>query len=202
MNLDEQWVNMEAEDDKDLSGMLQPGFEKNTSKGPLEKLKRNLLVNAYCGVVISIGYILILCFFRFWQLYVTLGLLFVFTVVAAIQAFKLRARMNNTSHDAPLLQTLESYYASVKGWVSMQEKAGLFIYPFASAGGFMWGGYMGSGLPIGVFMQKPVVYISFIIITAILIPLCYYLARWMNKKAFGQYIQQLKENIDILKTEK
>jgi hypothetical protein len=74
------------------------------------------------------------------------------------------------------------------------------LYPVSAAGGFMLGGFVGSGKPIEVFMSKPIVIIILVVTIAILVPICYKLAKWMTKKAFGQYADQLKKNIDALKS--
>jgi hypothetical protein len=81
----------------------------------------------------------------------------------------------------------------------MQEKVALFFYPIGAVGGFMMGGVIGSGKTIGEFMSKPVVLIALVIVLVTLIPACYYLAKWMNKKAFGDHLEKLKENINQLK---
>lgn len=65
----------------------------------------------------------------------------------------------------------------------------------------MLGGFLGSGKSIDVIMQKPVMIIALLISIAILVPLCFYLARWMCKVAFGKYTEQLKRNIETLKSE-
>jgi hypothetical protein len=43
--------------------------------------------------------------------------------------------------------------------------------------------------------------IALVIVTAILVPLCHQLAKWMNRKAFGRYADELKKNIEALKKE-
>jgi hypothetical protein len=63
----------------------------------------------------------------------------------------------------------------------------------------MMGGVLGSGKTVGEFMSKPPVLIAFAIILVVLIPACYYLAKWMNRKAFGDHLEKLKANIDQLK---
>ena len=76
----------------------------------------------------------------------------------------------------------------------------MIIYPISAAGGFMLGGYVGSGKPIEQFMSKPAVLIALVISIIVLVPICHHFAKWMDKKAFGQFADVLKQNIDMLKS--
>ena len=100
-----------------------------------------------------------------------------------------------------LLQEMERHYQGIQSWMNVQEKAALLIYPVSAAGGFMIGGSLGAGKPIDIVMSKPIMLVSLVVTIAILVPICIYLAKWLNKKAFGRYAAQLKQNIDNLKTE-
>ena len=84
--------------------------------------------------------------------------------------------------------------------MSIQQQAGLLIYPVSATGGFMIGGSVGAGKSITEVMQKPGMIIALLIALIILVPLCFYLAKWMSKKAFGKYAEQLKQNIEMLKS--
>jgi hypothetical protein len=65
----------------------------------------------------------------------------------------------------------------------------------------MLGGVIGSGKPVSVFMHKPLFFITLIIAVIVLVPACYYLAKWMFKCSFGKHLQALKDNIDELESE-
>ncbi len=63
----------------------------------------------------------------------------------------------------------------------------------------MLGGTLGSGKPVGVLMERQGMMIILLVLVAVLTPLGFRLAKWMNHRAFGVYIGQLKANIDALK---
>jgi len=203
MKPDEQWKKLEEQQDKDLSALINMNtISRLPSIDPLEKIKRNLIINSFWGVLIVALYIFVLVNFPFWQLFVSIGLVMLFTVLGVFSAIALYLRMNQKLPADSVLNEMERHYQSIQQWMRIQQNIGLFLYPVSAAGGFMLGGFVGSGKPIEVFMSKPIVIIILLVVIAILVPLCYLLAKWMNRKSFGRYADQLKRNIDELKSDK
>jgi hypothetical protein len=199
MSLEELWKNSFDGDD-DLSSLIKPGLSKLSSRDPLVKIKRNLLTGAVLGLFIAAVYIFIMVKFPFWQVFLCIGVVFAFTIWASVKSFLLYREINRANAENSLLQELERHYTKLKKWMTIQQQAGLFIYPVSATGGFMIGGSVGSGKSITWLMQKPGILIALLITLAILVPICFYLAKWMNKKAFGKYTTQLKQNIEMLKS--
>ena len=199
---DEQWKNMEEHQDQDLSSLININtITKLPSNDPLQKIKRNLIINALWGLLIVCLYIFIIIRFPLWQVQLCIGTVMVFTFLGALSAFRLYRKISDKVLNNSLLQEMERHYNSLQHWMSLQQNVGLLLYPVSAAGGFMLGGFVGSGKPIEVFMSKPIVIIILLVVIAILVPLCYKLAKWMCKKSFGQYADQLKKNIDTLKSD-
>ncbi|MBL0358077.1 MAG: hypothetical protein IPP72_14950 [Chitinophagaceae bacterium] len=202
MNIEEQWKNMEGQQDDELSAMLKmPVISNLSSKDPLKKIKSNLLLHSLRGVLIGGSYIFILVSFPLWQIILCLGIVLLFTVWAIIKALQLYKQLSGSNASVNVLQQMEYHYNIINKWMRLQELVGLFIYPVSAAGGFMLGGAMGSGKPIDVIMQKPAMIIAMLVAVAVLVPCCFYLAKWMNRKAFGRYAGLLKQNIEALKKE-
>jgi hypothetical protein len=200
MNLEQDWEAIPPAD-KDLAALLAKGIPKQPSKDPLQKVKRNLLYNSIIGFCICIMYIVVITKFPVWEVLLCIGIVLAFTLLASIKALLLFKSINNVASDNTLLQEMKKHYATLTVWMKMQQQVALFIYPVSAAGGFMIGGSIGAGRTIDEIMQKPVIVIAMVITIILLIPPCYYLAKWMNKKAFGNYVQQLKQNIDALENE-
>lgn len=200
MNLEEQWKQMDN-GDEDLSSLIKKGVVTVPSKDPLEKIKRNLLINSVWGLIITAGYLLVLVKFPVWQVLVCIGMVFLFTLWAVAKTLLLYREMKKPMPHNTLLQEMERHYKAIQSWMTVQEKAALLIYPISAAGGFMIGGSLGAGKSIDVVISKPIMLVSLVITIAILTPICIYLAKWLNKKAFGRYAAQLKQNIDNLKAE-
>jgi hypothetical protein len=202
MKPDEQWKKLEEQQDKDLSALINMNtISRLPSIDPLEKIKRNLIFNSIWGVLIVALYTYILINFPFWQLFASIGLVMLFTMAGVYSALALYLRMNQKLPSDSVLNEMERHYQNIQQWMRIQQNIGLFLYPVSAAGGFMLGGFVGSGKPIEVFMGKPMVIIILLLVIAILVPLCYLLAKWMNRKSFGQYADQLKKNIDELKSD-
>jgi hypothetical protein len=202
MNMEGQWKDMGEHQDKDLVSLLKMSkISKLPSKDPLAIIKRNLVINSMFGVAISGLYIFILVRFPFWQIIVCIGIVLLFTIWAIGNGFQLYKKIQSGNPANSVLQQMEEHYHNIKRWMTIQQWVGLIIYPISGAGGFMLGGYVGSGKPIDVIMQKPGMIISLLIVIVILVPCCFYLAKWMNRKAFGRYAEALKQNIEALKKE-
>lgn len=202
MNINEQWRHADDQKDTELEALLQPSIiSKLPSKDPIQKIKRNLVINSIFGIVIGSMYILILIRYPLWQLFICLGIVLGFTVWAVVKAILLFHQLNRKHLVYSVLETLEEHYEKLTRFLQLQQKVGLIIYPVSAAGGFMLGGYIGSGKPIEQFMSKPAVWIALVISIVVLVPICHYLAKWMNKKAFGQFAAILKQNIESLKSE-
>lgn len=202
MNINDQWKNADEQKDQDLEALLKlPVISKLSSKDPLKKVKQNLVINSIFGIAIGSLYVVILVRFPFWQLLVSLGIVLGFTIWAVAKAIILYQQLQSNGHPHSVLEEMERHYTLLKKFLTLQQNVGLIIYPISAAGGFMLGGYVGSGKPIDQFMSKPLVLIILVIAIIILVPVCHYLAKWMSKKSFGQYADMLKMNIDELRKE-
>lgn len=201
MNLEENWKDLPAQTDDDLSALLKPG-KLNTlrSNHPLITIQRNLRYNIGFGVVISLLYLWVFIQFPFWQVFVCIGIVFLFTVLGTYHSYKLLKRLKAGTVDLPLLKTLEFQHEMIQRWIRLQERVAVAVYPFAGAGGFMIGGFVGSGKSIEEFMDKSLVQIIMVVVLLVIVPLAYWLAKWMNKVAFGKHLNKLKENIEELKS--
>jgi hypothetical protein len=60
------------------------------------------------------------------------------------------------------------------------------------------GGVLGSGKPVEAFLYNPKILLILSATITILVPLCYYGARWMFNYAYGKHLKKLKATIDEL----
>ncbi|MBN8664976.1 MAG: hypothetical protein J0L83_10390 [Chitinophagales bacterium] len=203
MSTETIWKQIPEPEDADLSKLLnQIKLNDLQSRHPLEQLRKNFLMNIVWGIIINSGYIVLLWAYPLWQLFITIGLVFIAGLVAIVQGIGLyRSLHRSVSSKAPLLQEMKAQYDSISKVIKQQELYFLIIYPFAGAGGFMLGGMIGSGKSIEVFLSKPVIWISMLIIVPLIATGGHYLGKWLNKIAFGKHLSQLKENIDALEAE-
>ncbi|HTL08494.1 MAG TPA: hypothetical protein VL307_09570 [Chitinophagaceae bacterium] len=200
MTLTEQWKQLEAAD-TDLAEVLQPGFAKHISKDPMLTIQRNLWYHSLMGIAIIVFYLFLLWEFPVWQVILCIGVVLLFTLWAVVKALLLRRQLLRiaASHlQHSLLQQMRYHQMAMGGWMKVQQKAGLVMYPLGAAGGFMIGGSLGAGKSIDTILQNPTLQLIMLLVVLLLVPPCFYLAKWMCRKSFGQYLQQLNSNIAAL----
>ncbi|MBW0176909.1 hypothetical protein [Sediminibacterium sp.] len=200
MSIEKTWKDIDEQSDEALAALLKPlVIERLQSKNPLASIKKNMLINSIWAMLIAIGYLLIIIYFPFWQTRLIIGFLFLFTGWAAYVTLKEYRNIQTSSPGSPLLEEMERHYTNISNWIKMQQKTGILIYPVSAAGGFMLGGAIGAGKSVDEIMAKPVMWVALFIVTAVLVPCAYYLAKYMSHRAFGRHLETLKRNIDDLK---
>lgn len=204
MSIEKTWDALNEEQDEELLSLLKSaGLSRLTSNNPLKKIKRNLLINMIWGILICTGYIAIIIYFQIWQVQLSLGLVLLFSSWAMYTSYLQYQKIDiHVASAGSVLSEMKRHHQSISNWMNTQQRVALFIYPVSAAGGFMLGGAVGSGLPVAAFMSKPSVLIILIICIIVLVPLCYYLARWMFNYSFGKHLKALDENISDLEAEK
>ncbi|MGZ5255057.1 MAG: hypothetical protein ACXWV4_11895, partial [Flavitalea sp.] len=166
---------------------------------PLNKLRKNLLTGIIVAVLTNLAYIAIFFFISLWIVYISLSVLIIFNIYIIITSWKLYQKTSSLMKSSNSLKDeLELHYNSFQRWWSIQQKISLFIYPIATTGGFVMGGFLGSGKPVETFLYNGVMLGILAITILILMPICYYGARWMFKFTYGKYLEQLKTTIDEL----
>ena len=204
MSAEQIWSDMGKDKDNDLSSLIKRArLSGRPSKNPLQKIRQGLLINIGWGILISMGYVAVIFYFPIWIVQLCMGVVLLFTIWAVytawIQYKKLQLLQTATG---TLLDEMRNYYDSVTEWMRTQQRVALFIYPVSAAGGFFLGGVLGSGKPVEYFMSKPFFMITLVVCVVVLVPVCYYIARWLFNFSFGKYLRALKQNITALEEEK
>jgi hypothetical protein len=204
MNNQQNFMDDFNDVDKDLSQLLQQTkLSKLTSHNPLEKIKRNLLINMIFGFVICGIYIFIISYFKIWQVQIAISIVLIFSLWALYTAWiQYKKIETHVPLNRSLLVELKQHYNSINHWIASQQKVAIVIYPISATGGFILGGVMGSGKSVEIIMSKPIILIALAIALIILVPACYYLAKWMSNYSFGKHLKTLAQNIKDLEAEK
>lgn len=197
-DLRELWKDNGNGGDLLIEVLKSKSFRKEPVHSPLVKLKKNLVINLGYAVVITLVYAGLFFYFPMWQVQACLLLLIGFNLWAIYKAWELYNHVEVTLKGENVLSSLQKVYQTFITWDKQIQRIGLFIYPFAAAGGFMLGGTLGSQKSVENFMGDFRVQIVLGVAILVLVPLCYLLAKWLNKMAFGKYVAQIKERIDDL----
>ena len=197
--LKEAWNELKTDHSQDVKlemEQLKTAIH-STSAGVVEKLNNRLKAKAYYtlgGIAIFIG----LLFFapnNITRVLISI-ILAAYLIGGLILNTERKLIREEIDLNNNLKATLETFHFKVSRVLKYEELIGLTLYPISASAGFVIG--LNVEGDIGEFFDdwKGWAILSAVII--ILTPLCHWLAKWMNKVAFGKYLNQLKENIEEL----
>ena len=199
MDIKNIWEQASGSDDELNKIFQQKDFSKLHSKLPLHKLKKNLLMGLILAALITALYVALFYFIGIWQVHIAVAVAILFNIYVGFDTWKLYTKINVTvSTTSSLKEELQKNYSSFQRWWRIQERLGLFVYPIAATGGFILGGVEGSGKSVEAFLYNPKMLLVLGITLLILVPICYYGARWMFNFAYGKHLKRLKQLIDEL----
>ncbi len=202
MDLEKSWKAWGEAENLPEELLTPASLRKETSMNPLQKLKRNLGINMVFGVVILFFYAGIIFLSPEPLVQLAMFAMFLFTFWAIFTTFKLYRGLDpELCFSCNLVNEMERYHSTILRWSRNQEKVATFFYPVGAAGGFILGGSMGAGKPVAEIMAKTPMQVALVVTVIVLTPLAWLLARWMNRQAFGKYIDALGANIRALKSE-
>ena len=167
----------------------------SNKNAPLAKLRKNIYINTGFAIVILIGFLGLLFYIDGFLFRLFTGILCVSYVAAILfNIYMVRNYLREPAPDQSLKVYLTKLLNNMNKAFRSVELIALMIYPIAMTAGFL--------LPltldgkIDLIYNEPVVQGILIACYIVLTPLCWYLAKYMNKVVFGKYLNQLE---DILK---
>lgn len=95
-----------------------------------------------------------------------------------------------------LREGLTAYYSRIKKVLYYEELIALCLYPICAASGFLLGMQWMAGAKS--ILNNTASWLIFTSVILVMTISGYFLARWLNQRKFGPYLQQLKDNIDEL----
>lgn len=199
MDLDKIWGELgnEAGD----SGLIKhpAALQDVKSLHPLIEVRNKLRITNVFGIVISVGYIILMLIYPFWQVLLGFSVVLTFNIVFIVQGIKIRRQLPK-SVDAghSMLHEMKLHHAAVSKWIANQMYAARYVFPVAAATGFMMGGVWGSGKTIEQLFTKPVFPIMMIISAMLFSFAGMWLARKMFDLSYKKFLDRLQWNIDQL----
>lgn len=167
------------------------------SKGPIRKLHHQVKFKWYFCLFFTVAIGILIPWIDVLVSQILLLILLSAYLVGDIllyQEHKVLEKGIDMSQD--LKTSLNEYYKRVKDVLKYEELVGLTLYPISLTAGFFIG--MKLGAPEEEIMNETSDWIALVITMIIITPLAHLLAKWMNKAAFGKYLNELKKNIDEL----
>jgi hypothetical protein len=199
MDIDNIW-QQGGTNDSELKKLLNKGdFNKIQTRLPLKKLKQNLLIGIIWAALITIGYTVLFFVLDIWQVDVALSVLVIFNTLIMLDSWRLYKKTPSTiSPSNSLKEELTLHYNSFQRWWAIQQRVSIFIYPIAVTGGFILGGTLGSNKPVEAFLYNSKMLGILGVTVLIMVPLCYFGAKWMFDYAYGKHLKKINSTIDDL----
>ncbi len=190
------WKEWQPVDDE-LDQLLRAGLRKEIfPRQPLDSLQRAMGAHLGWSLAITLAYVVLLFLFPSWQIVVALLITILFNIRVMWGGWKCYRSLKQVDvSTANLLQVLKNQHAAISGWGRWQLRLSLFVYPVAIIGGYLLGGVMHTGLPVeALLQQKRFVYVLPLIVL-ILMPLSYFLSKYLFQKSFGVQLDRLQDTI-------
>ncbi len=198
--LKQAWEEMTS-DSKDLTQLSEAEIKGTTSvksAGVIEKLRSGVKKKLAYAVffTLAIGGGIPFAFPLASQILLTI--LFVAYLVGAVLLYQeLQILNRGVDMTQDVLHGLTTYRDRIKRVLRYEESTALALYPVSISGGFFLGFQL---VDREAQIMTQTIHWVFLVITILLLTIGgHWLARWMNRKAFGQYLNRLDETIKELK---
>lgn len=195
MDLQEAWKNLDREK---LSKPLREEIEIRTaSKHPVQRLIKSF--RSALGFIVVFEIMFIYFFISIPQPVVKIFLALMMVVYALGFLVNYRTLRKIESHfvmDSNFKDSLQAIYESTKTSLAFQRRAWTFIYPLAGTTGFLLG--LSIKTDVVEVMQNTKHIIILAVTLAVVTPLGYYLAIWLENLSYGKYLIQLETLITEL----
>ncbi len=178
---------------------------KADSAMPLQKLKRQWNLRIVFTLVIAPVWLIAVFYFHEIIIQLLMGLVFLANLWSLYISFDLKAKMQKGDNtNLPVLENLKATHKLISTAIKLEERVFIFIYPISVAAGFFAGiSISGAANNIANHPDKALA-ILFVLAVCIVVltPLSHFLAKWLNKLAFGNYLKQLNRVIESYENEK
>ncbi len=192
--LKEVWKNWEF---KEESTSPAKTINEQDSNGLIEKLRRKVQWKFYYAVAFTAVFTISLPFIFPLASQILFTILNVAYLIGSILLFQeLKILKAGVDMSQNMLTGLITYKNRIRRVLHYEELVGLCLYPVSGSAGFFLG--MQAVDREAEIMNSSRDWAWFIATMVVLTLAGHWLARWMNRKAFGKYLDQLDRNIKEL----
>ncbi|WPP48197.1 hypothetical protein [Catalinimonas niigatensis] len=196
-DLNKSWEAWQGAEEPPLldEAFLNKALQKK-SVDPLVKLKKNVKAKLLLIAFFSLLFLVIILSTDKVYNKILMSPLILAYLVGLVLIFGQYRILNFVDKNLSLKETLEIYYLRISQISKYEQRVALFIYPVSITAGFVYGFTMNRDVEDILSDQR--ILSLLIALNLVLVPACYYLARWMDYKAFGTYLEHLKEDLNQL----
>lgn len=195
MELKDIW---QQQDNRSLSNQEIASSLRKQSKHPIHTLQRNLLISIGFTVFFLIAFSALFFYVHEVLIQVLLVVIILFYLAGTVFTYKeWQYNRRILFSDEPVKAALQAIVKRIRRSLRTSERVAIFIYPVSIAAGFLLG--FSEEKELTLLLEEPLG-IGILLVTIILgTPASNWLAKWMNKKAYGKYLSQLEEQIHDMK---
>ncbi|MEP5791780.1 MAG: hypothetical protein ABJ313_12655 [Cyclobacteriaceae bacterium] len=175
---------------------------KNTvntkSTGIIEKLRKGVKYKLGYAIFFTMVFAVIIPFaFPIASQILLCILLMAYAIGGILLYQELQILNKGVGMDNDLLTGLQTYRDRIKRVIRYEEIVGLTMYPISTSGGFFLGMQLVDRE--AVIMDKAWHWVTLIVTVLLFTVIGHFAAKKMNERAFGKYLSQLEDNIEMLK---
>ena len=168
------------------------------STGIIEKLRKGVKYKLGYAIFFTIVFAVIIPFAFPLASQILLSILLMAYAIGAILLYQeLQILNKGVSMDNDLLTGLQTYRDRIKRVIRYEEIVGLTMYPISATGGFLLGMQLVDRE--AVIMDKAWQWVTLIVTVLLFTVIGHFAAKKMNERAFGKYLGQLEDNIEMLR---
>jgi len=199
MKIEDTWKSLQGEEARLTGEEIRAGLTLRSADA-VRKLNKRLAWKIGFTLLFTPLYVIALWLVDSWLTQLLFGIIIVahfIGLVFFIQRYRKARSFHMAGADAK--STLIAYLHNVKATLRQEEIGGLILYPIAAASGFFLSLLQKMTLEEALADTK--ILTTLIIVMILITPLSHWLARWMNRKTFGKYIEQLESRLAQLEDE-
>ncbi len=190
-SLESLWSSLSAAPVPELKSAQQIQAKAND---PLAKLRRNIRINNGYGIIFGLLFIALFVYFDFFWVRFFIGILLLgFALSTVYNSYLIRKVLLTPAADENILIRLRLIHYRMKKALQTIEIVALFFYPFSLTAGFIMA--LAEAGKLDKLSTEPLLQGLLIACFIIIVPICYFITKWMNKIAFGKEIAKIHDLI-------
>lgn len=192
MELKDIW---QQQTEKALSDQEVASSLRKHSKHPVHKLQRNLLISLGFTVFFLIAFSTLFFFVNEWIIRGLLVIIIAFYLAGTVFTYKeWQHNRGILLSDQPVKDALQNIINRIRRSLRTSERVAIFVYPVSIAAGFLLGFSVEKDLSL--LLDKPIGIIMLLVVIIVGTPASHWLAKWMNKKAYGKYLDEIEKTLN------
>ncbi len=196
--LKEAWGSIKTEGFTNLTEAEIKNTVNTKSTGIIEKLRKGVKYKLGYAIFFTMVFAVIIPFaFPIASQILLCILLMAYAIGGILLYQELQILNNGVGMDNDLLTGLQTYRDRIKRVIRYEEIVGLTMYPISTSGGFFLGMQLVDRE--AVIMDKAWHWVTLVVTVLLFTVIGHFAAKKMNERAFGKYLSQLEDNIEMLK---